>query len=285
MEEINVATLQQYLGAVSKLLRQWKYLWYRGVENSAYKPLPGLLWRRLVKKEQYLVHEFLVSYKGILGPCLYEPWELYSLMQHHRLPTRLLDWTKSPLIALYFALEKEVPGETERAVWVMNPLTLNSICTNGDDSIYCPSELRSKIIEMPGGSKLNLDSYLPAALDAYDSPSYPQCPLAIEPPLSNSRIRAQQGCFTIHGSDKDSIDAIFSKADRKKQHCGLIKIKGEKSRKAILKALYDLGFTEETIYQDLDSLSNRIVREYGTPTIPIRSAKQVTDKTVGRGNK
>jgi len=275
MQELQVATLQQYLNAVSKLLRKWKYLWYRGVENSTHKPTPGLLWRRLSKKEHMLVHEFLVSYKGILGPCLYEPWELYSLMQHHRLPTRLLDWSKSPLIALYFALEKDADADAERAVWVINPQTLNSICTKGDNSIYCPSELRSKIIEMPGGSKLNLDSYLPAALDAFDSPSYPQCPLAIEPPLSNPRIRAQQGCFTIHGSDKDSIDGIFSKADLKQQQCALIKIKGDKTRKSILKALHDLGFTEESIYQDLDSLSNRIIREYGLTTT-IRPDKPVT---------
>lgn len=265
MEIIGVKTLQQYLNAIQRLQRKWKYLWYRGVDNSAYSPVPGLIWRKLSNKEHFLIHEFLVSYKGILGPCLYEPWELYSLMQHHRLPTRLLDWTKSPLIALYFALENNPESEDERVVWVMNPLTLNKICTKGDYTIYCPSELRSKIVEMPGGSMLNLDAYLPAALDESDSSSYPECPMAIEPPLSNPRIRAQQGCFTIHGTSKSSIDTIFSKADQKLQQFAMITIKGVNARNTIMKALYGLGITEETIYQDLDSLSMRIIREHHKP--------------------
>ncbi|MBF0551326.1 MAG: FRG domain-containing protein [Deltaproteobacteria bacterium] len=262
MERFDVKTLQKYLDTVMKHQRKWKYLWYRGVDNSAYNPIPSLIWRKLPDVEGSLVHEFLVAYKGIVGPSVYEPWELYSLMQHHGLPTRLLDWTKSPLIALYFALEKNPESEDERVVWLMNPCTLNEICTNGSYGIYCPSELRNKTVEMPGGSKLDLDSYLPAALDASNSFKLPEFPMAIEPPLSNSRIRAQQGCFTIHGSSTDSIDEIFSKADLKLQEIAMITIKGAKVRNNVLKALFNLGITEETIYQDLDSLSKRILRQY-----------------------
>lgn len=258
-----ITSFEQYITSVHKLTNSWGgYLWFRGVDNAKYSPMPALFWRKLQTEESSLVHDFLVAYKGILGSQTLNAWELYFLMQHHGLPTRLLDWTKSPLIALYFALERNPDYNGTRAVWVIDPQQLNGVSLNGEDYVFCPSELQSKIIYLPDDSKLNLNSYLPAALDETDTGYYPKFPLAIEPPLCNSRILAQSGCFTIHGNPNNTMKRVFEKVSARKRHFACITITGKKIRNVLLQHLYSVGIKEDSIYRDLDSLSRRIVREH-----------------------
>jgi hypothetical protein len=55
------------------------------------------------------------------GLDLPEQWDLlgwWEVMQHHGAPTRLMDWTRSPFVALWFALEKHTAGDGDLALWV-----------------------------------------------------------------------------------------------------------------------------------------------------------------------
>lgn len=253
---IPISTVADYITQVDKALQIWGcasgYVWYRGVSRSSYKLIPSILRGNL--DEDALIQDFLINYQAIHGKRVDDSWEMYALMQHYRLATRLLDWTKSPLVALYFALEQPDPHASRRAVWLMDPYALNKI-TCGYDVVVVPTKDRSRAPE--GFEYWN---HLPRSLRV---PSWhepiPQKPLAIEPPLANKRILYQQGCFTIHGCHAKPIESYFKGRNAPK----LIKftINGKRRHKKMLETLHNLGFKEDYIYQDLESLAKRLARE------------------------
>jgi hypothetical protein len=265
MYELEITNLGQLADIVRDTHEHWgRFAWYRGCANINYSLLPSLL-RFVVPDnedecdcESYLVHDFLVGYKAYIEHPPANRWELYALMQHHGLPTRLLDWSKSPLTALYFALENCPEHEDAAALWLVDPIQLNSL-SPGDPGIYCPGELLSKKILGPDGKNFDLDVYLPAALDPTDSENYPEFPIAIESSLSGRRIRAQQGCFTLHGKDNRPLDEIMTSDLLENPHLKKLIIPWTK-RESLLASLRASGINEDFVYQDIDAMCRRIVR-------------------------
>ena len=230
-------------------------LWFRGVAKKELKLVPGVFWRS-VTDEGSILEEFMVSLPAYSAKNHDDPWELYSLMQHCGLPTRLLDWSKSPLAALFFALdfdESKAAHDQTPVVWVMNPYALNYF-SHSKEALFVPLTRFGR-----SGDETLVDPYLPMCLRPFRvSPDtgLGSLPIAVEPPFSNPRVLAQQGCFTVHGSDARALEDIPGMA----AHLVTIEIAPEKTPD-LRDELEQLGFRAEWMYQDVDRLSKRIIAE------------------------
>jgi hypothetical protein len=171
------------------------------------------------------------------------------LMQHHGLPTRLLDWTKSILVALYFVVDK-YPSENGE-LWAMYPEALNKRSgfhgiplRNYKGLLYYAMEpwySRDKLIKELGLEK---------------APNYP---LAVAPPMNFTRMMAQLSEFTIHPAPQQG-DSILELLPNKKH---LVRYMIPASKKEGLQwDLSALGITRRTLFPDLDALSEDIIYEH-----------------------
>lgn len=172
-------------------------------------------------------------------------WEWYFLMQHYRAPTRLLDWTDSALVALFFAVSANLPGEPrvqhDAAVWVLDPWWLNKLVL-GDPSILMPDYDEAA-------------SYLP---DPDNGVLRRKWPVAIDPPHIARRVGLQRSHFTVFGRSRDGLQRLATRRGSR-----LVKI--SLPREAIPYMRLDLstcGLCDTLMFPDLEGLSRELTRFY-----------------------
>lgn len=197
-----VRSMEDYARAIMSMAQSGDTLWYRGVADSQNHTLKPSLYRHpeildsvgLISLEKSM----LSSFQHRSPPFIEGDPDRYSkvlermfLMQHHGVPTRLLDWSENPFVALYFAINKYRRDGcvTNPAVWVLKPKKLNEVALNGiskDNNIILPPD----------------HEYL----DAFTNEVTRTKPVALYGTHNSRRIVAQRGVFVLFGASTDPME-------------------------------------------------------------------------------
>lgn len=157
-------------------------------------------------------------------------WRRLVLARHHGIPTRLLDWTSKPLVALYFAV---------REIGICTCCASTS-GTQPNAAVFVLETPRSKVFTL--GALARDNPHAPSYLEGVD-------PGVFIPPDINQRSTAHGSVFTISKNPHQPV-AYHAK----------IVVPG-KSKATIRTQLHSIGLNEASLFPDLDGMARWVVDE------------------------
>jgi hypothetical protein len=241
------------------LIRSAIKLGWQPVTNASFPKKVHSI-EKLQELEGELFYEFLPRAQKLL-PHIEDDWDVLFLMRHHGVATRLLDWSQSLGVALYFALRNIVSDPNLRAramrgdvgeawtqphIWILNPIRLNS----NERSWDFPGLLAPRF--MDNGD----ESYGDYLADFEDPGMDVELPFAVLPEVLNDRLNAQRGVFTIHGDIHAPMEDMLGRDVLVKVDLPL------EALPAALVFLEDSGLCESVLFPDLDALGRDLHRKY-----------------------
>ncbi len=184
-------------------------------------------------------------------------WNWLALAQHHGLPTRLLDWTFSPFVALHFATDKYDLFNVDAVVWCINVVELRR---------FLPSALNS-LLEQESSmffSAFTLDRYA-RTLSEFDHRVEEEgepCVIFFEPPALDERIVNQSALFSMMSSPMIQLeDWLRAHEQENPRLCRKIVIPA--SLKWEIRDKLDMAnTTERVMFPGLDGLTSWLKRYY-----------------------
>jgi hypothetical protein len=233
MKKVVLKSWDELLDAVqSERFDRSSYI-FRGVSNSKHnlRPKIGRIFDGQLPytpaKEKALYKWFKQFSALYRSGRLDDPWENIALAQHHGLPTRLLDWTFNPLVAVYFALEGGFPVGT------------NDSLASVDESEDSRTAAVIYVRRLP--KQVDVESVrTPMDLEEQDV-------LSFLPPHTTPRLAVQSGVFTVHGKPDQDWESNGTQV--------LLLDFERKEWKNATKKLLRFGIHRYALFPDLDGLS------------------------------
>ena len=249
-----IKSVAQYMEVVDDLWVKWikkeNYIadiWFRGHGDTKWTLTPSAMRPPYSNvNEHRFRHDFMLRAQPFLSEATQPPkddWDWYFLMQHYGIPTRLLDWTVSALVALYFAIEDS--PDTDGCVWILNPRQINISLTDTEMDF------------IPIYSDGSVAGYLPRLWDETKE-HLAKGVIAIDPPLNSPRLAAQRGKFTVHGRDAKPLETYEELA------LALVTVEiPQDDKKRIARQLLSAGIAHSILFLGLQGLGTEIRDLYG----------------------
>ncbi|MBC8107737.1 MAG: FRG domain-containing protein [Anaerolineae bacterium] len=220
-------------------------LWFRGQAAHQNWPLVPAVHRDFDSEREKNMCQLFMSHaqvrRSTTCPPVDQPGQWLALMQHYGLPTRLLDWTESLLVAAYFAIADHPSGD-DGIIWALAPGRMNQ--HNGPEpGIYHvadPKVLKVIVPAFKGGMPL-AETY------------------AVFTPQIDLRMMVQHGQYTLHGSPAP----IEQHAHAEKFLRGFL-IPWQ-SKLLMRGVLHIMGIHKANLFPDLHNLAHHLAEHHRPP--------------------
>jgi hypothetical protein len=164
-----------------------------------------------------------------------------ALMQHHGAPTRLLDFTKSPFVAAFFAVEQ---AAGDAAVYALNTPWLWSAAPSHDAKL----------------TRDEIDPRVQGNFERYFADNRHPMVWFGEPSEMDRRLVAQSGLLVMPGTLEMPLDEVL-RSYRSAQPLIEKVVLGRELRAEAMHALYRMNITQATLFPDLEGLARSIAYE------------------------
>lgn len=280
--------LNDYKAQFSKTYRTGGFM-FRGMSDISWSLLPGIFRKYPEKQnskkitsasysgnifsinEYEILSHFRKEASGLLthiSPKDDFTWLQYA--QHYGVPTRLLDFTANPLVAMYFCCQSE--SETDGVVWIINTViferwTTSELPCNDRHIAYTREAVINSIMREMRGE-----------LDRGEVNSEPHekknLPIMFIPPYIDQRMSAQSSRFLLWGNNQSALENMI-KADNEMQLCPGVRfdVQGDQRfwaktiipagcKHSIMRELDLLNINEKSIFPGLDGIGKYINKYY-----------------------
>jgi hypothetical protein len=177
-------------------------------------------------------------------------WNWLALAQHHGLPSRLLDWTYSPCVAMHFVTEDLERSNTDGIIWCVDYVHTNQLL---------PDKLRALLHE-EGAEMFTVDMLdsLASTLPEFDRLARNEFVIFFEPPSLDDRIVNQFALFSMMSDPTAMLDRwLADKPDLYRRVIIPAEMKWEVRDK-----LDQINISERVLFPGLDGLSRWLKRHY-----------------------
>lgn len=281
MQSLEITDIKSLLDVISEVKAQHKgkQLFFRGQQTHFENITPSIDRDGYINNEDTLFREFITK-----NPNEFKvessTFDMLVKMQHYNLPTRLLDITSNPLIALFFATENDERYNKDDGEFIIFPIPSNKIKFYDSDTVSVIANISKRpcngldlshinynVETVDGIKRFNEETDIKYLLHEikYEKPHFQplikrkhlESIYCVKPLLNNRRIINQDGAFLLFGIDiaKDNI-ANYKNSDFSPL------IVTVKNKSEIHESLKLLGITYDKIYPELDTTAKFLKEKY-----------------------